>query len=652
MIRTVSALVGLMLGAAFFLAAPASATPIDGTYTKTSLGRTDDGSSAAVALGFTMNFFGTSYSTIYINNNGNVSFGGAVNAYTPAGLSGVLTHPMIAPFFADVYTSAASSGIVSYESRAAGVGGRPTFGVEWPRVNYYNDSTGAKQDTFELLIVSRSDLAAGAVDIYFNYGSMKWETGNASGGVNGLGGSCATAGFSAGSGKAGTFYELPGSGLCGSLIDGGSKQLQTATNDGVAGQWLFAIRGGNLVSNVGEPGCILLMWLSLGALLWLRLRNSGTLMIARQCRAARCFLSGLPPFAWRLPRPEARALSAWFLCAALLTPWCAAGAAEAGKPIQGTSQGMGQRTGDKRAGEKRAGDAVPDAAVPLTPNFRQHGLPWIFYHAGEAANLSPEGLVGIVEGRNIRIEDIADAIAALPDQLREMPFDTLYPMMLEMLVNQAVLVQEATRLEIDNEPAVQRRMMKAAHQALEKEVLDRLAAGKLTEAATRARYDQKYGGRAGIAEVKIRIVTVKTFDEAAATIAALDKGADFASMARQRSIDPSARGGGDLGWVRRERLHPSQAEVVFALDAGAHAALPVRDRLGWSVVRAEERRLVPVPPYDLARPVLRQELLREIIGAEIAVLRASTRIKLFNLDGSRLEPGDMDHSWHIVTVPK
>ncbi len=670
MIRTVSALAGLALGAAFLMAAPARATPIDGTYTKNSLGRTDDGSSAAITLGFSINFFGVAYSTIYVNNNGNVSFGGAVNAYTPAGLSGALTRPMIAPFFADVYTSAASSGIVTYEARAAGIGGRPTFGVEWPRVNYYNDSTGAKQDTFELLIVSRSDISAGSADIYFNYGAMKWETGNASGGVNGLGGSCATAGFSAGSGKAGTFYELPGSGLCGSMIDGGARQLQTATNDGVAGQWLFSMRTGSLIASVSEPGCVFFMWLSLGALLWLRrgrcLLAAGLTLIGR-CRMAPCRVGGILP--WRLSRPEARALSMVLVCVSPLTPWQAAWAGEAGKTAPVSRAAETVRPGEiprpaetsrlaetsrpaPVSGGKRVPEAVPDAVLPPMPNFRQHGLPWIFYHAGDAANLSPEGLVGIVEGRNIRVEDIADAIAALPDAMRELPFETLYPMMLEMLVNRAVLVQEAARLEIDNEPATRRRMMRAAHQAMEKELLERLIASKLTEAAIRARYEQRYGGRAGIAELRVRIITLRGFDEAAAVIATLDKGADFASMARQTSIDPSARSGGDLGYVRRERLHPSQAEVVFSLDPGTHAPRPVRDRLGWSVVRVDDRRLSPVPPYEQARPALRQEMTREIIDAEITVLRASTRIRLFNLDGTALEPHDMDNAWHVVAVPK
>ena len=101
---------------------PAAASPIVGTYTANSLGRTDDSTAGPVALGFTMNFFGHSWSSVYVNNNGNVTFGSANSTYTPTGLNGVLASAIIAPFYADVDTRPSKSGIVTYAAVASGVG--------------------------------------------------------------------------------------------------------------------------------------------------------------------------------------------------------------------------------------------------------------------------------------------------------------------------------------------------------------------------------------------------------------------------------------------------------------------------------------------------------------------------------------------------
>src|SRR5579875_1464011 len=74
-------------------------------------GRNDDGYSGPINLGFTLNFFGSSYTQFWINNNGNISFGNGIAAYTPNGPTGA-TQPIISPFFADVDTRGSGSGVV------------------------------------------------------------------------------------------------------------------------------------------------------------------------------------------------------------------------------------------------------------------------------------------------------------------------------------------------------------------------------------------------------------------------------------------------------------------------------------------------------------------------------------------------------------
>lgn len=256
---------GLVLGLTALVPAIALNSIASG-FDANTLPANDDGSTSQVSTGFAMNFFGTTYNGLWVNNNGNVTFATAMSAYTPFGLTSALNNPIIAPFFADVDTRGTGSGLVSYGTGT--FDGMSAFGVNWPNVGYYASHTD-KLDNFQLLLVNRSDTGAGNFDIYFNYGSMQWETGDASGGSGGLGGSCAVAGYSNGTGTAGTYYQLPGSGVCGSLIDGGSHQLQTATNDGTAGQFLFEVRNGHVApppAGVPEPSSIALIGVGLGLL--------------------------------------------------------------------------------------------------------------------------------------------------------------------------------------------------------------------------------------------------------------------------------------------------------------------------------------------------------------------------------------------------
>src|SRR5436309_5526134 len=81
--------------------------------TETDFGRNDDNSSIQTRLPFEVNFFGRTFSSLFVNNNGNVTFDFPLSTFTPFALSttGV---SIIAPFFGDVDTRGAGSGVVTH----------------------------------------------------------------------------------------------------------------------------------------------------------------------------------------------------------------------------------------------------------------------------------------------------------------------------------------------------------------------------------------------------------------------------------------------------------------------------------------------------------------------------------------------------------
>lgn len=153
-------------------------------------GRNDDGFSGPINLGYTLtNFFGHDYTQFWVNNNGNITFNGGVSAFTPEGPQGT-TQPVIAPFFADVDTRGANSGVAYLNQSIA----NETI-VTWDHVGYYA-SHADKLDTFQLVLRGSSfAVPAGEGQIGFFWTTMQWETGDASGGSGGFGGSPAAVGF-------------------------------------------------------------------------------------------------------------------------------------------------------------------------------------------------------------------------------------------------------------------------------------------------------------------------------------------------------------------------------------------------------------------------------------------------------------------------
>ena len=217
-------------------------------FQKESIPANDDGSSALVQLPFTINFFGRLRTSGYVNNNGNITFDAALSTFTPFGLENT-RREIIAAFFADVDTRNEKSALVFYGPDM--IDGRKAFGINYFSVGYFNTHAD-RLNTFQIVLIDRSDTGSANFDVEFNYERIQWETGDASGGTGGLGGVPAVVGWSNGSGEPGTSFELPGSLISGQFLDNGPRALaRRRLNSPVLGRYLFRARNGVLSPGLG-----------------------------------------------------------------------------------------------------------------------------------------------------------------------------------------------------------------------------------------------------------------------------------------------------------------------------------------------------------------------------------------------------------------
>ena len=137
-------------------------------------------------------------------------------------------------------------------------------------------------------------------------------------------------------------------------------------------------------------------------------------------------------------------------------------------------------------------------------------------------------------------------------------------------------------------------------------------------------------------EVRARHILVKTKEEAAAVIAELKAGGDFAEIAKKKSSDPSGRAGGDLGFFTREQMVPTFSEAAFKLKPGEYTTEPVQSQFGWHVIRVEERRVAGARKYEDMVDDLRQTLSEKAYEGIVGDLR--TKAKVVIVGASKIQP--------------
>ncbi|NVO22236.1 peptidylprolyl isomerase [Donghicola sp. C2-DW-16] len=228
---------------------------------------------------------------------------------------------------------------------------------------------------------------------------------------------------------------------------------------------------------------------------------------------------------------------------------------------------------------------------------------------------SADTVVATVNGKEITLGHLLVARTALPQQYQQLPNDVLFNGLLDQVIQQQVLADsletapKRLAIAIENET----RGLKAA------EVIDGVATSAVDDAKLQAAYDARYANAEGETEYNANHILVETEEAAKAIVDEINGGADFETVAKEKSTGPSGPNGGALGWFSKGMMVPEFETAVMDMKAGDISA-PVQTQFGWHVIKLNETREKAAPTLDEVREELTNEIQTAAIEEHIEAL--------------------------------
>ncbi|HIG65979.1 MAG TPA: peptidylprolyl isomerase [Methyloprofundus sp.] len=242
-------------------------------------------------------------------------------------------------------------------------------------------------------------------------------------------------------------------------------------------------------------------------------------------------------------------------------------------------------------------------------------------------NIQKEDAAIVVNGQYIS----KSALDTLTKEVSERVKGQNYPKdkLIDQLIKTELLVQEAQSKGLDQTPeTVERLAMMRASVLSQLAVEDYIKSNPVTDADLKAAYDKQIADTAGGTEYKARHILVKDEPEAVAIIAKLDKGADFATLAKENSTGPSNTQGGDLGWFGPKQMVAPFSEAVAQLEKGKYTKTPVQTQFGWHIIILEDIRVQTPPPFEAVKAQLEPLVQREKLTNYLDSLLSSAQVEI------------------------
>lgn len=111
--------------------------------------------------------------------------------------------------------------------------------------------------------------------------------------------------------------------------------------------------------------------------------------------------------------------------------------------------------------------------------------------------------------------------------------------------------------------------------------------------------------------VKPAHILVKTEEEAKAIIERLDKGEDFAVLAKEKGTDGTKDNGGDLGWIDYNTNEYDRTFMLAAISVpkGEYTKTPIATQFGYHIIKCLDKEEYPVKRLEDVKETIKGQLM-------------------------------------------
>ncbi len=248
--------------------------------------------------------------------------------------------------------------------------------------------------------------------------------------------------------------------------------------------------------------------------------------------------------------------------------------------------------------------------------------------AAAPATPEPGAVVATVGGEAITEADLAFVAEDIGADLNSIPAEQIRAVLLAQMIDLKLMSQAGQAAGVEGDEIYKLRLEYLTDKALRRAYTANTISSAITEAEIRAEYDKQVAAIPDEEEVHARQILVTTEEDAQAVKAELDAGADFATLAKEKSIEPNAKqSGGDLGYFKQAMMVKPFADAAFAMQVG-EVSEPVQTQFGWHIIKLEDRRPAAKPTLEQLAPQIGQQLYVQKYRAVFDELRKAATIDI------------------------
>ena len=242
-------------------------------------------------------------------------------------------------------------------------------------------------------------------------------------------------------------------------------------------------------------------------------------------------------------------------------------------------------------------------------------------------------IAAMVNGQVITEQEVDDRMSRLSPSHRG-AIDNDRKRLLEEMVMETVLVQEARRRNLDGDAEVVRLLKEARKQVLLGRLFEVLRQGESVDVTDQEVAQSYQANQKAFSEPeswRASHILVETEEAAKKALERIKGGEPFAKVASEVSTDPTKAKGGDIGFFAKGQLIPEFEAACMGMKPGQMSGV-VKSALGYHIILLTEHRAPRVRPVEEVKDQIRRQLLNQRqqgkLEATIQQLRSKAQVQI------------------------